>query len=540
MKKSLTFIFAAALLVSCQQEENETLTPANSRITISPVITRATEVNFETGDKIGVTIIQNGDFVYAENKLMTFNDGVFAGDLLWYPEGNDKSQIVAYYPYREGNTPTSFSVEADQTTGYGASDLMAASNKDVLPTVNTITMNFKHLLTKLVINVTKEIEANITSIALKGSIPTATLDLAALTVTADANVAATNITAQVVETNKTYRALIVPQTVALTLEVATSDGKTLSQKLTSTTLAQGGQYSVNIRVLPDDIEVKLIGDIENWTDEGEIGADNEIPFEEHLDENYFLYDNVKYNTVTLANGTTWMAEPLIYLPKGYTPSTDPTADSHVWYPYEIKADGATVATTEESAIKELGYLYDFQVALGGKEITESNLNSFEGAQGICPKGWHIPTRLEYFNLVGKTTNDVDGKVPADGDKALFYDAVYDGAKISSLNNAGFNYQFSGVRMATSLTGAGSYQKTAIAEDANIQTAWHGKPAMNYLMTSTAFKPVYNSTSGLLTNIQFFGLMSTINAKYSEGRLSLSYVSIKAGMQLRCVRDQAAN
>ena len=540
MKKSLTFIFAAALLVSCQQEENETTTPSDSRITISPVITRATEVNFESGDKIGVTITQNGDFVYAENKLMTFNDGVFAGDLLWYPEGNDKSQIVAYYPYREGNTPTSFSVEADQTTGYGASDLMAASNKDVLPTVNTITMNFKHLLTKLVINVTKEVEANITSIALKGSIPTATLDLAALTVTADANVAATNITAQVVETNKTYRALIVPQTVALTLEVATSDGKTLSQKLTSTTLAQGGQYSVNIRVLPDDIEVKLIGDIENWTDEGEIGADNEIPFEEHLNENYFLYDNVKYNTVTLANGTTWMAEPLIYLPKGYTPSTDPTADSHVWYPYEIKADGATVATTEESAIKELGYLYDFQVALGGKEITESNLNSFEGAQGICPKGWHIPTRLEYFNLVGKTTNDVDGKVPADGDKALFYNAVYDGAKISSLNNAGFNYQFSGVRMATSLTGAGSYQKTAIAEDANIQTAWHGKPAMNYLMTSTAFKPVYNSTSGLLTNIQFFGLMSTINAKYSEGRLSLSYVSIKAGMQLRCVSDQAAN
>lgn len=101
MKKSLTFIFAAALLVSCQQEENEATTPANSRITISPIITRATEVNFETGDKIGVTITQNGDFVYAENKQMTYNDGVFAGDLLWYPEGNDKSQIVAYYPYKE-------------------------------------------------------------------------------------------------------------------------------------------------------------------------------------------------------------------------------------------------------------------------------------------------------------------------------------------------------------------------------------------------------------------------------------------------------
>ena len=38
MKKSLTFIFAAALLVSCQQEENEATTPANSRITISPIL----------------------------------------------------------------------------------------------------------------------------------------------------------------------------------------------------------------------------------------------------------------------------------------------------------------------------------------------------------------------------------------------------------------------------------------------------------------------------------------------------------------------
>ncbi len=40
-------------------------------------------------------------------------------------------------------------------------------------------------------------------------------------------------------------------------------------------------------------------------------------------------------------------------------------------------------------------------------------------------------------------------------------------------DAGFNYQFSGVRMATSLTGAGSYQKTAIADDAKIQrrVAW---------------------------------------------------------------------
>ena len=98
-------------------------------------------------------------------------------------------------------------------------------------------------------------------------------------------------------------------------------------------------------------------------------------------------------------------------------------------------------------------------------------------------------------------------------------------------DAGFNYQFSGVRMATSLTGAGSYQKTAIADDAKIQAAWHGKPAMNYLMTSTAYKPIYNSTSGLLTNIQFFGLIfvscletfsfSVRNQQFQTGKLKVS-------------------
>lgn len=80
---------------------------------------------------------------------------------------NDKSQIVAYYPYKEGNTPASFTVETDQTSGYGASDFMAAKKSDVLPTTNVISMNFKHMFTKLVINVTKEVEANISSIAMK-------------------------------------------------------------------------------------------------------------------------------------------------------------------------------------------------------------------------------------------------------------------------------------------------------------------------------------------------------------------------------------
>ena len=140
-------MLAAAFLASCQQEENEGVASVD-RVTITPIITRATEVNFEDQDQIGLSVTKEDGTVYATNELMTFNDGAFAGSLKWYPEGADKSSFVAYYPYSATGVPTSFTVHADQTTNYGISDFMAASKSDVLPSVNSISMIFKHMLTK--------------------------------------------------------------------------------------------------------------------------------------------------------------------------------------------------------------------------------------------------------------------------------------------------------------------------------------------------------------------------------------------------------
>ena len=294
MKKGILFVLAAAFLASCQQEENEGVASVD-RVTITPIITRATEVNFEDQDQIGLSVTKEDGTVYATNELMTFNDGAFAGSLKWYPEGADKSSFVAYYPYSAAGVPTSFTVHADQTTNYGISDFMAASKSDVLPSVNSISMIFSHMLTKLVINVTNETDLDISSIVLKGSVPTANIDWTTMKTTVNESTAATDITAQQVTKNKTFRAIVVPQTAAFTLAVTTSDNNTLMQKLVSTDLVQGGQYSVNIRVLPDNIIVTLSGEIENWTDEGEIkGDDSEVPFEEH--DGYFIYDGITYNT----------------------------------------------------------------------------------------------------------------------------------------------------------------------------------------------------------------------------------------------------
>ena len=539
MKKGILFVLAAAFLASCQQEENEGVASVD-RVTITPIITRATEVNFEDQDQIGLRVTKEDGTVYATNELMTFNDGAFAGSLKWYPEGADKSSFVAYYPYSAAGVPTSFTVHADQTTNYGISDFMAASKSDVLPSVNSISMIFKHMLTKLVINVTNETNLDISSIVLKGSVPTANIDWATMKTTVSESAAATDITAQQVTKNTTFRAIVVPQTAAFTLAVTTSDNNTLMQKLVSTDLVQGGQYSVNIRVLPDNIIVTLSGEIENWTDEGEIKGDEpEVPFEEH--DGYFIYDGITYNTVTLSNGTTWMAEPLRYVPDGYTPSSDPAADSHIWYPYELgTVDGTLTAKAlqDEASIKQYGYLYDIHAALSGKAVTPENCYDFEGAQGICPKGWHIPTRAEYFSLVGNSTKDVDGNSLENGKDALFYDTAYDGGKIPTLNEAKFNYQFSGVRMSTGYSAVPKYQATAITSSNSTVTEWFGKPSMSYYMTSTAYKPIYSTSTGDLTNIQFFGLMSTFSmAKYPEGRLSLSYISVLSGQTVRCVKNQ---
>ena len=97
-------MLTAAFLASCQQEENEGVASVD-RVTITPIITRATEVNFEDQDQIGLSITKEDGTVYATNELMTFNDGAFAGSLKWYPEGADKSSFVAYYPVYRLHSP---------------------------------------------------------------------------------------------------------------------------------------------------------------------------------------------------------------------------------------------------------------------------------------------------------------------------------------------------------------------------------------------------------------------------------------------------
>lgn len=268
-------------------------------------------------------------------------------------------------------------------------------------------------------------------------------------------------------------------------------------------------------------------------------------FEEH--DGYFIYHGETYKTVKLTNGTTWMAEPLRYVPKGYTPSGDPEAESHIWYPYQltgvtdkISATGSETLT-DAASIKKLGYLYDVYAALGGKEVTAENSYEFEGAQGICPEGWHIPTRIELLNLCGLSNAAVSETGSKVNKEALFYDETYGAGNMNKYNDAGWNYVLSGVRMQNNFTSTPAYQLTTFFSGnttAETLEKYKGQPSITYIMSSTCYKPIYSKDDAtLLTNIQFFAQMTTFTKSYPEGRINVPYISIKAGQQLRCVKDQ---
>lgn len=526
MKKVLFIISMAALaVVGCKQVGPDTPVEPDL-VKIEPVITRATSTNFEQGDQIGLTIIKADASEHASNACLTYDESAkaFSGETKWYAEGGDKCSLKAFYPYQEAGFPSSFTVAADQSKGAGASDFMAAAKADVLPQREAVAMVFKHYLSQIVINIDNSANAEIESVTIRGLVPTADIAVDTEgTITVDpAEAAASDIVAECLTANQKYRVIVVPQRSALSLAVKVKAGNLLVTSIPESILKQGYTYTINAEVTPDNVNVSLSGEIENWQqdDGAALGGDTvtEISFTEHLDEGYIEYDNVKYNVVKLSNDQIWMAQPLRFVPAGMTVSSDPTEDSHIWYSVPASKDGGATSATNE----KYGYLYDYYAIFNTKEITETNFDTFECAQGICPKGWHVPSKAQADSLVAANAS------------ALFFDSVLSYATVANANAAGFNYVLSGTRNKTSLTGNGSYLATTIdAAKAGDLVEYVGECSMNYIALSTGYQ--CKKTDGVITNYQYYGIMSTFSGTI-HGKLNTAYTNVCSGYQVRCVRD----
>ena len=521
MKRYITLALAALAFAACQQTVTPDSTPA--KVQVEPVITKATEVNFETGDQIGLTITKvNAAEKHADNALLTFNGTVFTGELMWYADAYSQADVYAYYPYSTEGTPTAYGAFEDQTDGIGKADLMVASKKGVLPSPNAITMVFKHMMTKIVVNVDNQSGTEITGLEIGGSPLITGLDIAEMTFVpyeGDVIEEIPVIKAYEAQAGKQWQAIIIPGQMRLEISISLSNGKKITQPLAEMNLKSGAQYTVNARILADDMAVTASGEIENWTNGGEIEFDGEgttedapVEFEEH--DGYFVYDGVRYNTVTLADGNTWMAENLRFIPRGRTVSSDPTEDAGIWYPASNAEKVADPALAET-----LGLLYDAATAFG-VEITVENAASFEGIQGICPTGWHIPTVAEMTGLVGHCSNSA--MINTEG---AYYDAAIKGASLTALAEAGWNCQYASMRNKANTAGKGSYTVTNYNGVYGI---------MSYLIGSSNYQVTTND-DGSLKNVQYYYLMPTYNS--TNEKVTVAYGNFLSGASLRCVKNK---
>lgn len=389
----LTALAAAALAAGCSK--SDTGTPC---VKIAPTIqTRVTGLHFDTGDRIGLSIAK-GSETYVQNVLMTYDGTAFtAADLLWYNDSNEKSTLTAYHPYSGQGMPAEFSVALDQTSGAASSDLLVAVKKDVTPTSVPVGMLFYHVMSQLTIVITNNSDASVTGVTVGGLVPTAVVDYTVPSAAAKGGAAASDVEAFEVTAGAAYRVILVPQQAALTVTVATDDGKSRSKTLSSAQLESGKRYDMSVVVTNIDIDVELSGEVVDWGDGGSLDGSGEggggdggggEGGGEGGDPGTLSYGGVDYPTATIG-GRVWMTRNLRYLPDGAQIGTG------IWYPCR-----GTAGSNDAEYVAERGLLYSFTTALGGATAASGT-----PVQGICPPGWHVPTGAEIEQMIASPEYD---------------------------------------------------------------------------------------------------------------------------------------
>ena len=177
----------AALLASCTNEEmNEGLgidTPIQVTASVEGALTTRTDNSTESLSTFGLSIKDKDDSYTSnyggENILAEKDNGTWTlGKTVLY-QGSGQS-YYAYAPYKEGHTGESltFTVDADQATkGLQGSDLLHAAGKVESAKLD---ITLAHKLSKLTVTVKKKGETSpieVGDVTLRGTVPTATLDL---------------------------------------------------------------------------------------------------------------------------------------------------------------------------------------------------------------------------------------------------------------------------------------------------------------------------------------------------------------------------
>lgn len=161
-------------MMSCQKEAPVTLQDDGQiRFEFGLPSTKATAENFEAGDKVSVWAVEyaseeapelqiGGNFL--NNEMLTYDGSAWnsSRNVYWSEKPCD---FYAVYPYIRPNSVESyiFEIQADQNSprtadalgGYEASDLLFAKAENVSRADGKVSLKFKHMMSKCIVNVVK-------------------------------------------------------------------------------------------------------------------------------------------------------------------------------------------------------------------------------------------------------------------------------------------------------------------------------------------------------------------------------------------------
>lgn len=281
---------AVALLTACAEDDVPQYKDAKSTpmtfVVDHPSMVRATDSNFETGDRIGLYVSAadapleiGGNLV--NNEALTFDGSQWtAARTLYWDEGTYNA--YAYYPYIKDVSSVEdqlFSVSVDQSTartstslgGYEASDLLFATSKGVRASDEPVQLAFRHIMSKITIRLVKgedfegEMPKNAT-VYVHNTVTEATIDLQAGVATRHAKAPRQTITAHH-DGDNLYSAIVVPQRIENRMPFIEVIMNNMSYLYESKFLFKPGmEHFVNLIIPnnPNSTKIEIGGGIKNW------------------------------------------------------------------------------------------------------------------------------------------------------------------------------------------------------------------------------------------------------------------------------------
>lgn len=287
-------ILSTYLFACCSSDSvNETVlpTPPSEKLPINistSVSSRATDLAFEVGDKIGLYVVNhNADGSAAalqvsgnhvDNMQYTYNSTWTPATHTYWIDNSTHADFYLYYPYTSSITsidamPYSVKANQSQLSDYKAGDLMIGKTIDVAPTQLSVKIEAKHVMSQMTINlVAGNGFTDATLAAAKISVK-----VNRLKTKATANLATGAVTAIGDDTdiipykvaNNSYKAIVVPQLVGegnlITINV---DGRDFNLPKTSNFAGfeAGKKHNFNVTLSKTSNGVNV--NITKWEDDG--------------------------------------------------------------------------------------------------------------------------------------------------------------------------------------------------------------------------------------------------------------------------------